>query len=71
MKYIYNDLGVNFHLDDDFNEIVNYETGKLTFSKADAVLLNSLVGQCFSVCERENVDFYEIACEYHPLLQDN
>lgn len=69
VKFIYNDLEVNFHPDDDFHDIVNYETGENLFNEADADLYNILVDACFSVCEREKVDFNEIAYNYHPIIQ--
>ncbi|MBO7610099.1 MAG: hypothetical protein J6S96_07865 [Muribaculaceae bacterium] len=68
VKHIY-DLGINFHPDDDFHDIINYETGKKSFYEADADLYNNLVDSCFSICKRENVDFYEIAYNYHPIFQ--
>lgn len=70
VKYIYDELEVNFHPDDDFNDLVNYETGEKSFSKADSEMYNKLVEDCFNVCERNNVDLYEIALKYHPVLQD-
>lgn len=71
VKYIYNDLGVNFHPDDDFNDIIHQETGKKTFSKKDADKYNKLVSDCFDICEKNNVDFYEIALKFHPVLLED
>ena len=70
VKYIYQDLEVNFHPDDDFNDIINHETGKKSFTDKEANLYNKLVEDCFSVCERNKVDFYEIAYNNHPILHD-
>lgn len=70
VNYIYNELGVNFHPDDDFNDVVNHETGKKTFCKKDADMYNKLVNKCFDVCEKNNADFYEIAYKYHPILNE-
>ena len=69
VKFIFNDLGVNFHPDDNFHDIINYVTGKKSFYEADSDLYNNLVDACFSVCERENVDFYVVAYKYHPIFQ--
>ncbi len=70
VRYIYEDLEVNFHPDDDFNDIINHETGKKNFKEAEANMYNHLVDKCFNVCEKNDVDFYEIALKYHPILQD-
>ena len=70
MKFIYEDLEVNFHPDDDFNDVINQETGEKSFSEVEANMYNNLVNECFNVCERENVDLYEIAYNLHPILQD-
>ena len=71
VKYIYNDLGVNFHPDDEFNDIINIETGEKSFNSADAEMYNKLVDDCFDVCDKNDVDFYEIALKYHPIIQKN
>lgn len=52
--------GINFHPDDDFNEYINYETGKDTFSKEEADFRNILMDKCFEICEKENACIYEI-----------
>lgn len=70
VRYIYEDLEVNFHPDDDFNDIVNYETGEKSFSKDKADMYNKLVEDCFKVCDKNDVDFYEIALRNNPILQD-
>lgn len=70
MKFIYEDLEVNFHPDDDFNDIVNYETGEKSFNKKDADRLNKLVDDCFKVCEKNNLDIYEIALKHHPIINE-
>ena len=66
VKFVYDELQVNFHPDDDFNDYINSETKEATFNKEDAEVLNTLIDDCFKVCERENVDFYEIALKYNP-----
>ena len=70
IKFIYEDLEVNFHPDDDFNDIVNYETGEKSFNKKDADRLNKLVDDCFKVCEKNNLDIYEIALKHHPIINE-
>ena len=70
MKFIYEDLELNFHPDDDFNDIVNYETGVKSFNKKDADKFNKLVDDCFKVCENNNLDIYEIALKHHPIINE-
>ncbi len=70
VKYIYEELGVNFHPDDDFNDVVSIETGEKSFSENEAEIYNKLVEDCFNVCENNKVDLYEIALKFHPILQD-
>jgi len=52
--------GVNVHPDDDFNDYVNMETNVPTYSKEEADLRNSLMNQCFVVCESANEDIYNV-----------
>jgi hypothetical protein len=67
-KYLYNNLRVAFHPDDDFADYVNDETGKQTFTKEEIPIFNRLMDECFQVCECENKDIYEVMSEFHPLL---
>lgn len=70
VKFIYEDLNINFHPDDDFKNYINDGTKEKIFNEADANMYNNLVDECFNVCEKNDVDFYEIALKYHPILQD-
>lgn len=70
VKFIYEDLNINFHPDDDFKDYIKDVTKERIFSEADANMYNNLVDECFNVCEKKDVDFYEIALKYHPILQD-
>lgn len=54
------DEKVNFHPDDDFNSYIDFLTNEPLYSQTDAKLRNALMDQCFLVCEKENVDIYEI-----------
>jgi len=49
-----------FHPDDDFNDFVNFETKSKAFTTEEADLRNDLMSQCFAVCEKEQLDIYEI-----------
>lgn len=63
-KYLTNDLHLNFHPDDDFSFYVNYETKEPTFSPEEAAKYNALMNECFDVCEKANVDVYDVMGEY-------
>lgn len=54
------DEGSNFHPDDDFTEYVNYKTGEPTYTPEEAAHRNSLMEQCFEVCEKEEQDIYAV-----------
>ena len=55
--------GVSFHPDDDFNEYVNFKENTPTYSKEEADLRNELMSVCFKVCEKEDVDIYNVMLE--------
>lgn len=63
-KYLTNDLLLNFHTDDDFSFYVNYETKEPIFSPEEAAKYNALMNECFDVCEKANVDVYDVMGEY-------
>ena len=46
--------------DDSFSEYANYKTLKPTYTKEKANKRDKLMEQCFSVCECEGVDIYEL-----------
>ena len=52
--------GSNFHPDDDFTKFVNYKTGEPTYTLEEAELRNSLIGQCFEACEKEEQNIYAV-----------
>lgn len=52
--------GVSFHCDDDFNDYVNLDTKKKTYTKRQANFRNSLMNQCFTVCEKNKIDIYDV-----------
>lgn len=58
--YLVYERKVNLHPDDDFNEFVNYEENKVSFTSDEASVFNRLMRECFDVCEKENADIYEI-----------
>ena len=60
VKYIYEELGVNFHPDDDFKNYVSCETGERTMDDEKAELYNRLMDETFDVCGEE---VYEIGSD--------
>ena len=46
--------------DDSFSEYANYKTLEPTYTKDEAESRDKLMEQCFSVCECEGVDIYEL-----------
>ncbi len=59
-SHIVNDLGINFHPDDDFKNYVSYTTGEHTMDNAQAELYNRLMDEAFEICGEE---VYEIGRE--------
>jgi len=55
--------GVNAHPDDDFNDYINYETKEATYNSEEAALRNTLMNRSFEICERSDVDIYELMME--------
>lgn len=55
--------GVSFHPDDDFNDYINFKENKPFYSKQEADLRNVQMSKCFTVCEKEGVDIYDLMLE--------
>jgi hypothetical protein len=55
--------GVSFHPDDDFNDYVNFKENKSFYSKTEAEARNNLMNDCFDVCNREDIDVYDLMLE--------
>ncbi len=56
-----------FHPDNDFCDYINLKTNEPTYSVEEAERRNELVSECFIVCERDSVDFYELCMSLLPL----
>lgn len=52
--------GVNFHCDEDFNNYINSETNRKTYSKQKADFRNRLMNESFRICDKNGEDIYEI-----------
>lgn len=50
---------LSFHPDDDFNEYITSEQQPF-YSKSEAELCNKLMNDCFKVCNKNNLEIYEI-----------
>ncbi|MFA9391658.1 MAG: hypothetical protein ACERKD_17750 [Prolixibacteraceae bacterium] len=55
--------GISFHPDDDFHDYVVLNENKPCYSSEEADLRNELMNNCFSVCENEGVDIYNLMLE--------
>lgn len=55
--------GVSFHPDDNFNDYVNLKTNKPSYTAKEAEIRNSLMNECFNVCDKAGVDIYDIMME--------
>lgn len=52
--------GVSFHPDDDFNDYVYFKENKPCYTKEEAEKRNSLMQECFDVCEMNGKDIYSL-----------
>lgn len=61
-RYLRDERNVAFHPDDDFCCYVNRDTGEPTFTDEEVATFNTMMNQCFAVCESNGKDIYEIGC---------
>lgn len=67
--HIVQDRKINFHPDDAFEMYVSIETHEPSFTAEECKLYNRLMEESFYVCEKRNVDIYEIGLdELYPDL---
>jgi hypothetical protein len=62
-----NEEDLSFHPDDDFSDYINLTTQEPLYLADEVIQLNQLLDKCFSICEQEDVDIYELMGE--PLFQ--
>lgn len=55
--------GTNAHPDEDFNNYINMGSGLATYTPEEAGLRNTLMTQCFDVCESDGTDIYSMMQE--------
>lgn len=53
--------GVNFHPDTPFEDYINFETGRDSFTKEQAEKYTSLLDKCFDICENQGIDIHNYA----------
>lgn len=66
VKTFFNELyteGLSFHPDDLFEDYVRTKTGEPFYSVEEVAVRNVLMGQAFDVCEKGNVDIYELSLD--------
>lgn len=60
--YIVNERNVNFNPDDMFEDYISAD-GTTAFTPEECEIYNRLVEEAFKICDKENVDIYEIALD--------
>ena len=55
--------GLNFHPDNKFEDYINYHTKRSSYSLKEQIELNKSLYKSFIVCNKENVDIYELCWE--------
>ncbi|WP_276132453.1 hypothetical protein [Polluticoccus soli] len=62
---------LNFHPDTPFEDYINGETKQDTYTKEEAITRNRLLDRSFDICERDNVDIYELGIEvFEPFTSE-
>ena len=62
-RLLWKDLQLNFHPDDSFDLYIDTATGNRVFDNEAATILNTRMDECFEVCEKADVDIYEIGMD--------
>jgi hypothetical protein len=61
--HLHEDLHLNFHPDNRFEDYVDYESGKASLSPEQCVAYEQVMEDCHSWCENNGEDIYQIALE--------
>jgi hypothetical protein len=56
--------GLSFHPDDDFRDYIIMNTNEPFYTKDDADFRNTLMRQCFDICEKEGEDIYDVMATF-------
>ena len=62
-NYLLHGCKVNFHPDESFENYIDVVTNKPSFTSEECELLNRLMNESFSVCEKECEDIYDVGTE--------
>ncbi|QYH38459.1 hypothetical protein GYM62_06465 [Algoriphagus sp. NBT04N3] len=54
---------LNFHPDEGFENYINLETKRQTYTDEEAAIRNNLMEQAFQVCDRQQADIYQIGAD--------
>lgn len=57
------DEGLNFHPDDLFEHYIHRDTNQPFYTDEHVIERNRLLAQAFEVCEREDMDIYEVCID--------
>lgn len=67
--YLFYDLGIVFHPDDDFADYTDNKTGMPTFTADDAQIFNRRMTECFRICGSMDADVYDEMDVVRPYLE--
>lgn len=54
---------LNFHPDTDFRDYIDLESDDPLFNSDEIEHYNSLLDSCFSICEEERIDIYNLSIQ--------
>lgn len=64
ISFLQDCLGLGYHPDTPFEDYIA-ANDKPTFTAEQAKILNELMEACFSICDQNNKDIYEIGLDRH------
>ena len=60
-EFLIEQKSLSFHPDTDFSEYISVESEEATFSSQEVTHYNKLMDTCFSICESNTVDIYDLS----------
>lgn len=67
--FIFFDIGIVFHPDDDFADYIDSKTGEPILTPNEVLFCNTRMSECFAVCEANNADIYDVMNIQQPYLE--
>ena len=61
IKYFISITGIGFHPDTDFCDYIDKHTKQKWFIQREAARLNKRLDECHAMCEKYDIDIYEIS----------